>query len=74
MFNDTILIEQLFGVLLIMRGENQMSNNTVELINIIRENDNPEQALQTAIEIISSFLEQCESYQEPSPDFLQALG
>ena len=51
-----------------------MSNNQTELLNIIRENDNPEQALQTAIEVISSFLEQCVSYPEPSPDFPQELG
>lgn len=51
-----------------------MSKNKVELLNIIRENDNTEQALQIAIEIISSFLEQSVSYQEPSPDFLEELG
>ena len=51
-----------------------MSNNKIELLNIVRENDYPEEALLTAIEVISSFLEQCESYQEPSVDFLRALG
>lgn len=51
-----------------------MSNRKIELLNIIRENDYPEEALLTAIEIISSFLEQYVSYQEPSLDFLQALG
>lgn len=33
-----------------------MSNNEIELLNLIRENDNPEQALTTAIEIILSYL------------------
>ena len=51
-----------------------MTNNHIELLNLVRENDKPEEALQIAVEIISSFLEQCVSYQEPSPDFLQALG
>lgn len=51
-----------------------MSNNKIELLNIVRENDYPEEALLVAVEIISSFLEQSESYQEPSPGFLPALG
>ena len=51
-----------------------MLKNKIELLNIVRENDKPEEALITAIEIISSFLEQYVSYQEPSADFLQALG
>lgn len=47
-----------------------MSNNEIELINIIRENDNPEQAVLVAIDTILSFLEQHESYQLPSVAFL----
>lgn len=50
-----------------------MSNNQNELLNIIRQSDNPEQALQVAIDVIISFLGQSVSYQEPSADFLQAL-
>ena len=50
-----------------------MSNNEIQLLNIIRENDNPEQALQIAVEIITSFLEQSVSSQEPSVDFLPVL-
>lgn len=34
--------------------------NEVELLRIIRENDNPEQAVITAIEIFTAFLEQLE--------------
>ena len=45
-----------------------------KLLSIIRENDNPEQALQIAVDIITSFLKQPESYQEASADFPQALG
>ena len=48
-----------------------MTNNEIELINIIRENDNPEQALLTAIETIILFLEQHESSQVPSVAPLQ---
>ena len=48
-----------------------MSYNEIELINIIRENDNPEQTLLTAITVFSAFLEQLEAAQEPQPDVLQ---
>ena len=48
-----------------------MSNNEMELINFIRENDNPEQAVLIAIETILSFLEQHESSQVPSVACLQ---
>ena len=50
-----------------------MTENEKELINIIRENDNPEQALMTAAVIILGFLKQHESYQEASFACLQAL-
>jgi hypothetical protein len=46
-----------------------MQTNQEILLSIIRENDNPEQALQIAVEIITSFLEQSVSSQEPSVDF-----
>ena len=48
-----------------------MTNNERELINIIREHKNPEQALITAIIIIGSVLEQSLSYQEPFADVQQ---
>ena len=38
-----------------------MTENETELINLIRENDNPEQALMTASVIILGFLKQHES-------------
>jgi hypothetical protein len=44
-----------------------MTSNEQELIKLIRENDNPEQALLTATEIIISFLKQHELCQEPYP-------
>ena len=50
-----------------------MANAEKELIELIRENDNPEQALKIAVEIITSFLEQLESSQEPSVDLLPVL-
>ena len=41
-----------------------MTDNEMELINIIRENDNPEIALVTAVETILSYLKQHVSSQE----------
>lgn len=35
-----------------------MTNNEIELLNIVRENDNPTKAIITVIEIIISCLEQ----------------
>lgn len=51
-----------------------MSKNEIELLNIIRENDNPEQAMLIAVDIITTFLKQSESYPIPSADFLQELA
>ena len=57
------------------RKEKQsMQTNQEILLSIIRENDNPEQALQIAVEIITSFLEQSVSSQVPSVDFLPVPG
>lgn len=38
-----------------------MSNNEIEMINIIRENDNPEQSILIAIKVFSTFVEQLEA-------------
>lgn len=46
-----------------------MTTNERKLISLIRENENPEQALLTAVLIIGSVLEQSVSYQEPIADF-----
>lgn len=43
-----------------------MTTAEKELINIIRENESPEQALLTAVLIIGSVLERSVSYQAPS--------
>lgn len=48
-----------------------MTSNERELITLIRENENPEQALLTAILIIGSALERSVSYQAPSADSLR---
>ena len=42
-------------------------NNEIKLIKLIRESDNPEEAMGTAINIILSFLEQHESSEEQVP-------
>ena len=49
-----------------------MTANERELINIIRESENKEQALLTATLIICSVLEQSLSCQAPSADSLRA--
>ena len=49
-----------------------MTDNEKELINMIRENDNPEQALMTAAVIILGVLKQHESNSIPSAAYLQA--
>lgn len=51
-----------------------MSENNLELIRIIRENDNPDQALMAAATIILGYLKQHESSEEQVAVGLQALG
>ena len=46
-----------------------MSNNEIELFDIVNENDNPEQAVLTAISVFAAFLERLEADQE-----LQTVG
>ena len=48
-----------------------MTENEKELIKIIRENDNPEQALVTATVIILDFLKQHESFEVQAPACLR---
>ncbi len=48
-----------------------MTDNEKELINMIRENDNPEEALMTAAVIILGFLKQHESSEVQVPAYLQ---
>ena len=61
-------------VLLITKGElSKMTENEKELIKLIRENDNPEQALMTAAVIILGFLKQHESSEVQAPVCLQVL-
>lgn len=51
-----------------------MTSNEKELLSLIRESDNHFQALVTAVEIVSTFLERSESYQAPSADSLRELA
>ena len=46
----------------------------MELINMIRENDNPGQALNAAVVIVLGYLRQLESSEEQAAAGLQALG
>lgn len=43
-----------------------MTDNEMKLIELIRENDNLEEAILTAVNITTSFLEQSRSFEEPS--------
>lgn len=51
-----------------------MSENEQKLIQMIRENDNPGMALQTAAVIILGFLKQLESSEGQAADSLQELA
>ena len=51
-----------------------MTENEIKLINLIRENDNPEQALLTAVDIILLTLVQEQSSQGQALASLQALA
>ena len=51
-----------------------MSENNIELIRLIRENDNPGQALNAAVVIILGYLRQHGSSEEQAVAGLQALG
>ena len=51
-----------------------MTKNERDLLNLIRENENPEQALVTAVLIISRVLEQNRLNQAPSADDFRALA
>lgn len=48
-----------------------MSTHEVELFKIINENDNPEQAVLTAIEVFTAFLEQLSASPEPQAVYPQ---
>ena len=69
--SNKLNIENSRSHILKMKGMLLMTKNELELINIIRENDNKEQAVITAMEVILSFLEQRESFPIPSAASLQ---
>ena len=51
-----------------------LSENEIELINMVRENDNPGQALMAATAIILGYLKQHESSEEQAAVGLSELG
>lgn len=51
-----------------------MTANELELIRLIRENDNQEEAIVTAVNVILSYLEQHGSSEAQAPAVLQALA
>lgn len=58
----TINIEHLFGFV-VTKEDCVMSENEIKLLEMVRENDNPELAVLTAIKVFSAFLEQLEEAQ-----------
>ena len=66
--------EHLFGVPSTMKGAKQMPTIKEELLTIILENDNPEQAVLTASTIIFDFLKQYESHQEETSVYPQGFS
>ena len=57
-----------------MEGEfRKMTDNKVELLKLILENDNPDQAVLTVAAIISDLLKQHESDQEQVVEYQQVL-
>jgi hypothetical protein len=54
-----------------VEGEVTMTDYEMEIIKLIRENDNQEEAVVTAVNVILSFLELRESSQQPSACSLQ---
>ena len=61
-------------VLITNEGVVIMTDNERKLINLIRENDDPEQAIIMAVNIITSFLEQEKSFGVQAPAYLQGLA
>ena len=53
------------------KGGYGMSTHEIELFRIINENDNPEQAVMTAIEVFTAFLKQLEASPEQQPAYPQ---
>lgn len=51
-----------------------MTENELKLIKLIRENDNPVQAMTTAILIVSGYLKQHGSSEAPAPAYQQELS
>ena len=51
-----------------------MTENELKLLELIRENDNPEEAIVTAVSIITSFLEQEQSYLGQAPVYPPGLA
>lgn len=69
--NNKLLLEHLFDISLRTKGDFLMTKNEIEMINMIRENDNLEQGLLIAIKVFSAFVEQLEANQELRLDDLQ---
>ena len=60
-----MFIEQLFVIVVTRGGNTMLRKNEEELMKIIRENDNPEQAAMIAVKVFAAFLAQLEADQGP---------
>ena len=69
-----ILLEHLFVIVYHERGLKFISENEMELLNMIRENDNPALALNAAVVIVLGYLGQHGSSEGQASADLQALG
>ena len=65
-----IVLEQSFGYRLTRKGYGIVSENEKKLIELLRENDNPELALLLAVKVFAAFLAMS---QEPPERILAAL-
>ena len=65
----TINIEHLFGFV-VTKEDCVMSENEMKLLEMVRENDNPDMALMAAATIILGYLKQHESSEEQAAAYL----
>ena len=66
---DIIVLERLFAIVFV-KGVCAVSENEMKLIELLRENDNPELALILAVKVFAAFLAMS---QEPPERILDAL-
>ena len=66
-----MILEQMFAYRYHEGDKKMLRKNEEELFEIIRENDKPEQAVMTAIEVILEYLRQPESFEAQAAAYLR---